>query len=163
MSRVKGDTRDWTKVTALEAILSSRLGDRPLLFRASRDSLLSLVVFNVGRSLSFLAGGPGLETVIGIDLMLEGLQATSSPVQLTDETRLDSTQSSTPAKRHPGPRPIIRQSFNQLIAQSARRLHHCTPARVCERSSTRLRRGTAADRHSHIRLPHTVDRSVHHP
>lgn len=92
MSRVKGDTRDWTKVTALEAILSSRLGDRPLLFRASRDSLLSLVVFNVGRSLSFLAGGPGLETVIGIDLMLEGLQATSSPVQLTDETRPDSTR-----------------------------------------------------------------------
>jgi hypothetical protein len=43
------------KVTALEAILSSsRLGDRPLLFQASRDSFLSLVVVNVDCSLSFL-------------------------------------------------------------------------------------------------------------
>ena len=119
ISRVKGNTRDWTKVTAHEAILSARLGDRLLLFQASRDSFLSLVRLQRRLFFIFLAGGPGLETVIGINLMLESLQATSSPVQLTDATRLDSTQSSTPAKRHPGPWPIIRQSFNQLIAQSA--------------------------------------------
>ena len=66
------------------------------------------------------------------------VQATpSSAVQLADETRLDSTQSSTPAKRHPGPWPIIRQSFNLLSIHrpslTTARLHVCPrgAARAC--------------------------------
>lgn len=71
MSRVKGEGLD--KSNSTRAISSSigSVGDRLLLFRASRDSFLSLVRGRrlQRRSLSiFLAG---LETVIGINLMLE--------------------------------------------------------------------------------------------
>lgn len=119
-SRVKGKGLD--KSNSTRAILSSigSVGDRLLLFRASRDSFLSLVRGSRLQRRSFSIFLTGLETVIGISLVLERLQApSSSPVQLADGTRVDSTQSSTPARRHPGPCPIIRQSFNLSDRQSA--------------------------------------------
>jgi hypothetical protein len=66
-SRVKGEEPDESYFEL------HRLGDRLLLFQASRDSLLSLVRGSRLQRRLFFIILSSLETVIGIDLMLERL------------------------------------------------------------------------------------------